>query len=67
MTDIEAMEYEQKIAHAMTILADMIPHHSKNYDEELRAAAEAYIDWEMSGANVERPQILSHSDIDKLF
>ena len=37
---------EERIQHAMDFLCDMIPWDTPNYEEELRKAAESYIDWE---------------------
>ena len=55
------MTREQRIQHAMDFLCDMIPWDSPNYEDELREAAEAYIDWEDAGCPI--PDLLS-SDID---
>ena len=40
---------EERIQHAMDFLCDIIPYETSNYEEELRKAAELYIDWEDSG------------------
>jgi hypothetical protein len=44
-----AMNREQRIQHAMDFLCDIIPWDTPNYEEELRKAAESYIDWEDAG------------------
>jgi hypothetical protein len=44
-----AMNREQRIQHAMDFLCDIIPHNDPNYWENLRAAAENYVDWEDDG------------------
>lgn len=43
------MNREQRIQHAMDFLCDIIPWDTPNYEEELRNAAEDYIDWEDAG------------------
>jgi hypothetical protein len=43
------MNREQRIQHAMDFLCDIIPWSTPNYEEELRKAAESYIDWEDAG------------------
>ena len=40
---------EQRIQHAMDFLCDIIPWNTPNYEEELRKAAESYVDWEDAG------------------
>lgn len=40
---------EERIQHAMDFLCDIIPHETPNYEEDLRKAAELYIDWEDFG------------------
>jgi hypothetical protein len=40
---------EQRIQHSMDFLCDIIPYSTPNYKEELRNAAEDYIDWEDAG------------------
>ena len=44
-----AMNREQRIQHAMDFLCDIIPWNTPNYEEELRKAAESYVDWEDAG------------------
>lgn len=55
------MTREQRIQHAMDFLCDMIPWGSPNYEDELREAAEAYVEWEDAGCPI--PDLLS-DDID---
>ena len=43
------MKREQIIQHAMDFLCDIIPWNTPNYEEELRKAAESYVDWEDAG------------------
>ena len=43
------MKREQRIQHAMDFLCDIIPWNTPNYEEELRKAAESYVDWEDAG------------------
>lgn len=40
---------EERIQHAMDFLSDMFPWGSPNYEDELREAAENYVDWEDAG------------------
>ena len=45
----DVMNREQRIQHAMDFLCDIIPWNTPNYEEELRKAAESYVDWEDAG------------------
>lgn len=60
---------EERIQHAMNLFCDIIPLNTHNYKEELRKAAESYIDWEDAGcpSDVEISYEGEHSDEDLPF